>query len=406
MVRGGGRGYRLRFLAFSSGNARSWVEVARRRNNTAPQTGDLFAPRSAPIVEAVDEPMVARTVEPEEPPPPAPQSKRQSLYFDEPFREFEHNGGVHLADSILWCDADRKNDLCFISHSHADYIGKNRRILATDTTVRILTRGTGKIDSLTSPYRRRFTLGPLDLEMHPAGHVLGAAQLLIVRDGRRIVYTSDVNTRETATAERAEPIPCDVLALPATYGSAMYAFPPREEVVAGIEKFVEDCLNDRATPVLIANQVGTSQELMQILGKAGHRLRVHRSIYDVAKIYKELGINLPGSRRFQGSPAKDEVVIFPPILRRHASIRKLRKYRTALVTGRALDEAFVHRHRVDTAFPLSDSADHKELLAFVEATQASEIYLVGGHIEEFGATLRSRGHRVFSLIPPQQLSLF
>ncbi len=384
--------------------------MARRKPTAASQTGDLFAPRPARVEPVEPEPR-APTPPPASPaevplePPPA-QSKRESLYFDEPFREFEHNGGVHLADSILWCDADRRHDLCFISHAHADYIGKNRRILATDQTVRILTRGTGKIDSLTSPYRRSFTLGPLELEMHPAGHVLGSAQLLITRDGRRIVYTSDVNTRVTATAEAAEPIPCDVLAIPATYGLPMYRFPPREEVIGKIERFVADCLEDRATPVLIANQIGTAQELMQILGKAGHRLRVHRSIFDVAKVYKEHGIDLPGSRRFQGSPAKDEVVIFPPILRRHASIRRLRKYRTALVTGRALDEGFVHRHRVDAAFPLSDSADHTELLAFIEGTGAAEIYLVGGHIEEFGETLRARGHRVYSLIPPQQLSLF
>lgn len=381
--------------------------MARRRQNTAPQTGDLFAPRPPPV-EEVRPP--SGDLDP--PPPEAPiedtpsTTKRESLYFDEPFREFEHNGGVHLADSILWCDADRRHDLCFISHSHADYIGKNRRILATDKTVRILTRGTGKIDSLTSPYRRSFTLGPLELEMHPAGHVLGSAQLLVTRDGRRIVYTSDINTRVTATAERAEPIPCDVLAIPATYGIPLYRFPPRDEVVAQIEKWVGECLDDKATPVLIANQVGTAQELMHALGKAGHRLRVHRSIYDVAKVYKELGINLAGARRFQGSPAKDEVVIFPPILRRHASIRKLRKFKTALVTGRALDEAFVHRHRVDTAFPLSDSADHGELIDFIEATQAREIYLIGGHVEELGAELRDRGHKVFSLIPPQQLSLF
>lgn len=380
--------------------------MARKKQSAAPLTGDLFAPRPARIEPVEPEPR-APTPAPSEPEvAPVPQSKRESLYFDEPFREFEHNGGVHLADSILWCDADRRHDLCFISHAHADYIGKNRRILATDQTVRILTRGTGKIDSLTSPYRRSFTLGPLELEMHPAGHVLGSAQLLITRDGRRIVYTSDINPRVTATVEAAEPVPCDVLAIPATYGLPVYRFPPREEVIARIEQFVADCLDDRATPVLIANQIGTSQELMQILGKAGHRLRVHRSIFDVAKIYKDHGIDFPGSRRFQGSPAKDEVVIFPPILRRHASIRRLRKYQTALVTGRALDEAFVHRHRVDAAFPLSDSADHDELLAFIEGTGASEVYLVGGHIEEFGETLRARGHRVYSLIPPQQLSLF
>lgn len=375
--------------------------MARKRGQD-PNTGDLFSPRQPPSApESAPEPALSESA------PPEPTRRPDSLYFDEPFRELEYNGGVHLTASVLWCDAERRHDMSFISHAHVDLIGKNRRILATEKTVRILTRGTGKIDALTSPFKRTFTLGPLKLEMYPAGHVLGSAQLLIERDGRRIVYTSDVNPRRTHTAEQGHPIECDVLAIPATYGIPLYRFPPREEVLAKIRKFVDDCLQDRATPVLIANQIGTAQELMCMLGRAGYRLRVHRSIYDVSKVYKNLGVGMPGARRFQGSPAKDEVVIFPPILRRHVSIRKLRKYKTAIVTGHAVDPAFVYQQRVDEAFSLSDTADHDELVDFIRATGAKEVYLVDGHIEELSQELRERfGLRVYSLVKPKQLSLF
>jgi putative mRNA 3-end processing factor len=389
----------------------------------APETGDLFAPRgAASIIEDVpspvpddqdradapeddeeDEPVVEPVAEAERAPTPRP---RLDVSFGEPVREFEYNGGIHLTESILWCDADRRSDLSFISHAHNDFIGKNRRILATDKTVRIITRASGKVEALTSPYRRSFTLGPLTMEMHPAGHVLGSAQLLITRDGKRLVYTSDVNPRQTATTERARPIPCDTLVIPATYGLPMFRFPPREEVYEAIKKFVERCLEDRATPVLIANQIGTSQELMRMLGEAGYRMRVHRSIYDIAKIYRELGVNIDGARRFGGTPARDEVVIFPPILRKHASIRKLRKSETAMVSGNAADPGYVFRHRVDAAFPLSDCADYEDLVAFIQETGATEVYLSSGFIDEMSADLRARGIRVYSLVKPQQLSLF
>jgi Cft2 family RNA processing exonuclease len=241
--------------------------------------------------------------------------------------------------------------------------------------------------------------------MHPAGHVLGSAQLLIERNGRRVVYTSDVCTRTMATVEKAKPVPCDVLAIPATYGARLYRFPPREEVLESIRRFVERCFEDHATPVLIAELLGTAQELMRSLGEAGLKLRVHGSIYDVAKIYKELGVSLPGSRRFGGTPARDEVVIFPPILRKHAAIRKLKKSRTAIVSGRAVEPGFAFQQRVDEAFPLADACDHDELVAFIEETGAGEIYLSGGHVDELGEELRGKGHRVFPLDPPVQLKL-
>ncbi len=383
----------------------------------SPENGDLFAPRTDASI-ARDAPVRVDPDEDEDededdlqhdetpPLPRRPLPRETELSFGEPVREFEYNGGIHLTDSILWCDADRRTDLSFISHAHNDFIGKNRRILATDKTVRIITRASGKVEALTSPYRRSFTLGPLTMEMHPAGHVLGSAQLLITRNDKRLVYTSDINPRQTATAERAKPIPCDTLVIPATYGLPIYRFPPREEVHQQIRAFVERCLEDKATPVLIANQIGTSQELMRLLGEAGFRLRVHRSIYDVAKVYRELGVSLPGSRRFAGTPARDEVVIFPPILRKHASIRKLRKSQTALVSGNAADQGYVFRHRVDAAFVLSDTADYEDLITFIIETGASEVYLSSGFIDELSADLRARGVRVYSLVKPEQLSLF
>lgn len=408
------------------------------QRSRAPETGDLFAPREGAGVRAAGEgkASIARDAAearaeaparegsdrqdrldrldhpdvPDRPDwadaPPSPSPSPRADAPGEPAPAFEYNGGVHLTDSILWCDADRRHDLCFVSHAHADCVGKNRRLLATDKTIKIMTRGTARAEALTSPYRRSFTLGPLTLEMHPAGHILGSAQLLIVRNQRRLVYTSDVNTRATFTAERARPVPCDTLVIPATYGLPSYRFPAREEVYADIRAFVERCLEDRATPVLIANLVGTAQELMWLLGEAGLRLRVHRSIYDVAKVYRELGVNLPTSRRFAGTPARDEVVIFPPILRKHASIRKLRKFQTAMVSGHAVDEGFAFRHRVDRAFCLSDTVDHDELLAFIAETGASEVFLSSGHVEAVAETLRSRGLRAYPLVPPRQLSLF
>lgn len=336
---------------------------------------------------------------------PSAGSPAEAPLLPEPEHAFEYTGGIHLTGSILWCDCDRRRELVFLSHAHADFIGKNRRILATDKTVKILTRASGKVEALTSPYKRRFTLGPLSLEMHPAGHVLGSAQLLIERNNRRIVYTSDVSTRPSGTVEKARPVPCDVLAIPATYGLPIYRFPPRDEVAEQIKRFVERCFEEHATPVLIAEQIGTSQELMRILGEGGFKLRVHGSIYDIAKIYRELGVSLPGSRRFAGTPARDEVVIFPPILRKHASIRKLKKSKTAIISGRAVEPGFAFQQRVDEAFALADAADHHELVDFIKETGAQEIYLSDGYVDAFAEELRGLGHRVFPLVPPVQLKL-
>jgi hypothetical protein len=186
----------------------------------------------------------------------------------------------------------------------------------------------------------------------------------------------------------------------------MYRFPERDEVFANLCKFIDDSLNDSATPVLFANTIGTSQELMRRLGDAGYKLRVHASIYDVAKVYRSLGVSMHGSRRFSGKPGKEDVVLFPPILKKHVAIRKLKKSRTAIISGRAIEPGYALQQRVSEAFPYSDAADYFELMDFIKDTGAQEIYLYGDRfVEDFGAGLRKQGRKVIPLVQPKQLSL-
>jgi len=337
---------------------------------------------------------------------PAPPAAGDDRFFDQPFRELEHTaGGLHLADSVLWFDADRRHELSFISSAHADFVGKSRRILATDETVKILTRGSGRIEALTSPFRRRFALGPLELEMHPAGRMLGAAQLLVQRDGRRVLYTNDFHVSKQSTCERAKPIECDVIALPATYGHPQYAFPERAEVLEQIVGFVDRAFEEKHTPVLIVPPLGVAQEVMYFLGKRGVRIRAHRSIHDVAKVYSELGVNLLAAKRLGAKPARDEVVMIPPILRHSAQVRKIDRHRTALVSGRALEPDHVFHMRVDAAFPLAEAADHAQLVQFVRETGAGEVYLTSGFVDPLAEALREGGRKVYPLVRPEQLPL-
>ncbi|MGF1508766.1 MAG: hypothetical protein ACFB9M_04600 [Myxococcota bacterium] len=323
-----------------------------------------------------------------------------------PWREFEWSGGVHLTDSVLWFDADRRRDMAFISSAHADFIGKHRRILATEETVRILTRGSGRVDALTSPYRRPFVLGALELEMFPAGRMLGAAQLRVTRGERRLLYTNDFLSQRLSTAERARPVECDAVALPATFGSRHFRFPEREEVLEKILSFIDDTLENKGVPVLLVPPMGPAQELMYLLGKRGYRLRAHRSIYDVGRAYIQLGCNLLGVKRLQGHPARDEVIVVPPILRHDTTVRNIKNHRLALISGRALEPGFAYRTRVDAAFPLAEAADHKELLEFVTSCGPEEVYLTHAPDEDLADALRTRGIRVHSLVRPEQLALF
>lgn len=325
--------------------------------------------------------------------------------FGEPFRDFQRAGGIHVTGTRLWCDAPRKNGLSFWSSAHVGEVGKNRRVLCTEATHRLATRGRGKVDALTAPFDKALGVGELELSLHPAGHVLGAAQVRVVRGDRVLVYAGEVHTRPSVTTLAAEPVPCDVLALPATFARPDIGFPPRDEVLARVRRFVDATLEDKRTPVLLAPPLGIAQELVVSLGRAGYRLRLQRSIADVAKLYVALGVLVPEYKRFTSRVSRGEVLIFPTILRSTVE-QHVPEARVAMVGPRAVDAVHVHQLRVAEAFPLTDVADRADRLAFVEATGASEVYLTGGEVDSFGAELRRRGLRVHPLLPREQLEMF
>ena len=144
--------------------------------------------------------------------------------------DVEYNQGIHVLDSILWLDAPRQTDLCFISHAHIDPVGPHRKILTSEATAALIRRRIGRGKTLTSPFLRRFSLGELDLELHPAGHMLGAAQVRVTRDGSQLVYTGDFQLGRSRTAGQANVLDCDVLVMRATYGLPRHVFPDRQEV--------------------------------------------------------------------------------------------------------------------------------------------------------------------------------
>jgi putative mRNA 3-end processing factor len=318
------------------------------------------------------------------------------------------NGELHVPRSALWLDARRRAPLAFVSHAHGDHIGRHERTIATGSTLALLEHRLGRRRSaewLPAGYREPFGVGDLAVELFPAGHVLGSAQIRVVRDGVVLGYTGDLCTEPTRTAEPAEVMPCDVLVLESTFGAPRYVFPPKEEVFLRVRRFVEDALGDGAVPVLLGYALGKAQEILKFLGEAGHACRAHPAVHAVNRVYEACGVPLPGVRPLgPDGPGKGEVVVAPPHLARGPALQRIRRRRTAVLTGWAVEGRFRFRG-ADAAFPLSDHCDFPALLAYARATGAGRVYTVHGHAHELARALRRAGIRAEPLAEQRQLEL-
>lgn len=309
--------------------------------------------------------------------------------------------GVHLPGHGLWLDPDRVRSTAFISHAHADHTRRHALGIMTAATWRLtpLPRRprTARILGFGEPTQ----VGGATVTLYAAGHLLGSAQALIEHEGRRILYTGDLRLRSPGGPT---PIPeADVLVVESTYGRPHFLFPDPPQVIEKIARWCRLALDAGITPVLLGHALGKAQELMLELGRYGFSFSLEPRCLPFAAAYRELGVELPDHVLLEEGSAPGRVVIAPPAGK--DAIRRLRRYRVALISGWALEDRFWRRFGADIAFPYSDHGDFEELVRVAALSKAGQVYTVHGFAEDLARHLRKRGFRASPLAADEQLEL-
>jgi len=317
-------------------------------------------------------------------------------------------GGLHLSGTPLWFDARRKSELSFVSHAHSDHIARHERVIATAPTLRFMEHRLGALTgALPVPYRRPFELGPLVIELLPAGHVFGSAQIRVTReDGTRIVYTGDFNLSPGLATEPAEVAECDILVMESTFGHPRYSFAPKQETFAAVEEWVRGQLERGVAPIILAYSLGKAQEAIKFLTTQGFDVCAHSSVAEMAQLYFELGMPVGKVRAFDGHFREGEVGVFPPHALGRKAVRQIWPRALAVLTGWAVDPGAARRYGADIAFPVSDHADFAQLLSYAKQTGATEVLTLHGFAHELAASLRQEGFCARAVDQPLQLDLF
>jgi Cft2 family RNA processing exonuclease len=240
----------------------------------------------------------------------------------------------------------------------------------------------------------------------PAGHILGSAQILVERDGQRLLYSGDFKLGQSATAEELRFAACDLLIMECTFGHPRYQFPPREEMVARVCDWAHATLRNGEVPIIFAYALGKSQEAMKILSDNGFALSIHPAILRLAKVYEKFDCHFGDVAPFRRSvPVENRVLIMPSSARRTRQMEKIKNKRTLYLSGWAVDTGAKFRFGVDEALPLSDHADFPGLIEYVRRVNPKKIFTTHGPAD-FARHLRALGYQAEPLAPQTQRELF
>lgn len=319
---------------------------------------------------------------------------------------FTYHKGIKLDDHDLWIDATRIVDAAFVSHGHADHIRKHKKTYATPATASFVRRRLGKINITEVDFGQPHQIGELRVTLLPAGHILGSAQVLVERDGERLLYSGDFNTRESATAEPLAYTECDSLIMECTFGYPQFSFPPRNELVDRLCSFAQQTLANGEIPLVFGYALGKTQEAMKILADNGFRLCVHGSVLHLAEVYSRHGIAFGDTVKFNQIQARENrVAILPPQARKNRQVQRLAPTKSVFLSGWGMDPSARFRYNVDEVIPLSDHAGYDDLLEYIRRVKPKKIFTTHGP-KDYPQFLRSQGYDAYPLQQATQQELF
>jgi len=314
-------------------------------------------------------------------------------------------------DSRFVIDALRKSDRVVVTHGHADHARPGHsHVIATPETLAIMAARYGEnFTEKQTPlaYGESMVLGDVTIRMEPAGHVLGAAQIVIDHGGKRVVVSGDYKRKSDPTCPPFKPVACDVFVTEATFALPVFRHPEPEgeiaKLLASLKVFPERC------HVIGAYSLGKAQRIIALLRQAGYQrpIYLHGAQQKLCQLYQDLGVDLgdlrPATAGEKGKPRADlagEIVIAPPSAIADKWARRLPDPLVVMASGWMQIRQRAKQSGVEMPLILSDHADWHDLLATIDEINPGEVWVTHGREDALirALTLKGINARALSLI--------
>ncbi|MEW6257567.1 MAG: ligase-associated DNA damage response exonuclease [Pseudomonadota bacterium] len=293
--------------------------------------------------------------------------------------------GLHCPVGDFYIDPVRPVARAVITHGHSDHARAGHdHVLATRETLDLMAIRYGPAFAGATQalaYGEHVDVGGVRITAHPAGHVLGSAQMALSWRGLTIVASGDYKETFDPTCARFEPVPCDVFISEATFGLPVFRHPPAARETAKLLNSLA-VFPERAH-LVGAYSLGKAQRVIALLRAAGHDAPIflHGALIAITAYYEARGIPLGPVRPATGVAKADlagAVVIAPPSALTDLWSRRFPDPVAAFASGWMRVRARARQRGIELPLVISDHADWDGLLASIAATGCSELWVTHG----------------------------
>ena len=316
--------------------------------------------------------------------------------------------GLYIVPGGFYIDPVRPVARAVVTHGHADHArAGHEAVAATAETLAIMTARYGPEPEQSRQalaFGEPLRVGEVDVQLFPAGHVLGSAQVSVEYKGARIVVSGDYKRREDPTCVPFEPVPCDVFVTEATFGLPVFRHPDdRAEVrklLDSVALFADRC------HVVGVYALGKAQRVIALLREAGwdRPIYIHGALQSLCALYADHGVRLgdlrpatAGQKGIAREEFKGEIVLAPPSAIADRWGRRLPDPVVCMASGWMRVRQRARQRGVELPLIISDHADWDELLTTFDDVGAPEIWITHGREEALMHAASEKGYRARAL---------
>ena len=306
--------------------------------------------------------------------------------------------GLYCEPGDFYIDPPRAVPKALITHAHSDHARPgSKAYLCALPCVPLLRHRLGTRACISGiPYGEKTRVGDVKVSFHPAGHILGSAQVRIETRGEVWVFSGDYKRAEDPTCARFEPIHCDTFITESTFGLPIYRWDSGALIAQEILEWWISCREAGRAAILYSYSLGKAERILAELARVTEwSVYVHEAIQPVVDCYRKAGVRMlptlpipkePSDQVFSG-----QLILAPPNSSVLAGIKQVGEFETAFASGWMMTRSGRRLCGFDRGFIMSDHADWPALIQTVQESGAHRVLVTHGNCKPMVQYLQEQG---------------
>ncbi len=304
--------------------------------------------------------------------------------------------GLYCPKADVYLDPWKPVKKAILSHGHADHARwGSSSYLCTPTAAPVIKYRLGDINLETLPFGEEKLINGVSFSFHPAGHIIGSAQIKVSYKGEIVVFSGDYKTANDGFSEAFEPVKCHTFITESTFGLPVYHWQDQKWVFNEMEEWCKNNRNNGQLSILYGYSLGKAQRILQGLPESIGPIFTHSTIEAVLNVMRNQGVSLkntiPVNEHLTRADLLSGVIIAPPAVQNSNWLKKFEPIRNGVVSGWMALRGARRRRNADKGFVLSDHADWEGLNEAISLTGAENVFVTHGYTDILSKWLIDKG---------------